>query len=613
MKRATYLFVAVALASACEKKEEAAIPLPAEDDPDKEDYQAKRVIDPEDQIAPTALVSFAVGTGPRLGEVEILFSFPEIHDYKSIEIRRALGNTAPADCNTGDVVTTLETFEDASVIDAGLFPGAYYSYTACISDAAENVTVQQSANSARASDYQRIFVTSTVYDANLNADFNSQSFQSGLEGADARCQWHADQASLGGTWKALLSSETLSAKTRIPMYSSLHNIAGEKLGSGVSDIWDGELLNSVMYTETGTAISDDWVWTGSDSGGNLRPNNTCSNWTTTASTGDGALGKSDASPNDPYPYQWISYGYVDCTASAALYCVESDSVSFEEPTVSVATTATTGTLEASVSFGSTENVSYIKLVRQAGKNFKNDDCRIDSSYRSPLRSDVVKVYNGSEAYPYESDSVSDAIDLDNSSGFTNEQGWYHYYACVYDMYGNVRAIGNSPGIQDGSGFLRTFIADNAFDGLTLSIAAANTECTNSATAAGLAGTFKALVSDSSNDASGNLGTTNFKYIYDLDGNYAGRISSGPSYSLLGFAPTTTANGTAVASGAYVWTGSFYNATHAMSCNDWASNNSNDIGAAGRISERPDLSDGWPYWSYADCDNSYKIVCIEDNN
>jgi hypothetical protein len=612
MKRHLLVILLASLSFTCNKKEEEEKTLAAEDDPDAPDYQTKRITTPDDQTAPTPLDFFSVGTGPKLGEAEILLKFPEIHDYKTIEFRRLVGETPPEDCESGELAKTVETFEETSVIDSGLFPGSLYSYIACISDEAGNVTRQEAANFARASDYQRIFATSTAYAANLSADFNSESFATGLDGADARCQWHADEASLGGTWKALLSSETISARTRVPFYGDLRNMAGEKLSSSPGDSWDAELLGSVIYDENGEAETG-FVWSGSYSDGYLYTNYTCDSWTDATSASDGILGDVEAGPNSSESEDWISAGYSDCTTTGRLYCVETDTASFTAPTVAAATTATTGSIATSVGFGSTENVSYIKLVRQAGQVFANEDCALGSTYLDHGRAEVIKTYNGSDEYPYENDSLTDAIDWDNASGFANEHGYYHYYACVFDLWGNTRVIGQSSAIQSGANYLRAFVSDTAFNGGALSIAAANTDCSTSAASAGLVGTFKALLSDSTTDAADNIGTTNSKYIYDLQGNYVGRVNA-PTYFLFGFAPKTTADGTEVAAGTFLWTGTYsYGDDSGATCADWTDNTSGDTGTVGQITERFGRSYGFPYGTWKTCNNSYKIWCVEDNN
>jgi hypothetical protein len=52
---------------------------------------------------------------------------------------------------------------------------------------------------------KRVFITSTIYKGNLG----------GLSEGDAKCQARADAVGLGGTWKAILSTSTVPAKSRI--------------------------------------------------------------------------------------------------------------------------------------------------------------------------------------------------------------------------------------------------------------------------------------------------------------------------------------------------------------------------------------------------------------
>jgi hypothetical protein len=62
----------------------------------------------------------------------------------------------------------------------------------------------------------RIFLTSTVYDGNLG----------GLAGADAKCQARANAASLGGNWKAILSTRTVDARDHVDGTIPRFNVDG---------------------------------------------------------------------------------------------------------------------------------------------------------------------------------------------------------------------------------------------------------------------------------------------------------------------------------------------------------------------------------------------------
>ena len=71
---------------------------------------------------------------------------------------------------------------------------------------------------------KRVFVTSVAYNGNLGQ----------LSGADAKCQAHADAASLGGAWKALISGSSTSAKQRIEYnWETLVNMKGFPIAKSV--------------------------------------------------------------------------------------------------------------------------------------------------------------------------------------------------------------------------------------------------------------------------------------------------------------------------------------------------------------------------------------------
>lgn len=69
-------------------------------------------------------------------------------------------------------------------------------------------------------DGHRIFITS----GNWTGTFGS------LAQADLHCQDFADQASLGGTWKALISDSTENAADRLSITGPIRNLMGQPVG-----------------------------------------------------------------------------------------------------------------------------------------------------------------------------------------------------------------------------------------------------------------------------------------------------------------------------------------------------------------------------------------------
>ncbi len=102
---------------------------------------------------------------------------------------------------------------------------------------------------------KRVFVTRQRWDWNLW----------GLAGADAKCQAAADARSLGGTWKAILSSSTTDAVSRLSPAQTIFNINGEivafnPLNTWLFGLWKAK-TNSAQYEIRWPLITDEfWVY-----------------------------------------------------------------------------------------------------------------------------------------------------------------------------------------------------------------------------------------------------------------------------------------------------------------------------------------------------------------
>ena len=162
---------------------------------------------------------------------------------------------------------------------------------------------------------KRVFVTSTTYDGNLG----------GFAGADAKCQARADAASLGGTWKAILSIGTVNspitsrAKGRIGNdWDILTDIHGTPVESS-NDLWDqsGVQLNSALEFDEFGNFRNTKVWTGTERDGNSS-GVTCNDWTSNSSAVSGIYGESRL-PNNGW---WIERSNDTCENTYSLYCVE---------------------------------------------------------------------------------------------------------------------------------------------------------------------------------------------------------------------------------------------------------------------------------------------------
>lgn len=153
-----------------------------------------------------------------------------------------------------------------------------------------------------------VFVTSSTYNGNLG----------GLSGADAKCQAQADAGGLGGSWRAILSDGSISAKDRLLIGGPIYDMHGLLVAKNAEDLWDGALSQSIHVPENwGSTVSVRFSGTqanGSSSGQH------CNNWTSSS-----ALTSVSIARNGPYVgaqnQEWIEWSTTNCTADAAIMCI----------------------------------------------------------------------------------------------------------------------------------------------------------------------------------------------------------------------------------------------------------------------------------------------------
>jgi hypothetical protein len=571
---------------------------------DQPDSEAGRYTAPTDVTAPIKPSAFSVAGGGVLGDVLLMLGYPDdIDDYARIDIRRSAGAVAPADCESGTVVTTITDFTSQVFTDAGLYPGSENSYLACVYDSAGNVIKTESLSKGRAADRQRIFVTSAKYSGNLKADFQGASFTTGVAGADARCQYHADQANLAGSFRAVLGGYGTSARRRLPIFGGVFNLKNERVASNLTAFWSGRIDNHIRYDENGTrvddndaATTDEPVWAGLSTDGRVENLYTCSDWSSTAAFGSHGYASIAAAESNS---GWIVSGYNSCTLEARLYCLEVSEEEFTIPTLAVTAGATTEAVNVAVDVDSatvSSNMHLVSVFREPGSNFSNFDC-FDSSV---LRQSALKKLSASADGGLVDVSLKDTVTL-------GEHGFYHYYACGSDSYGNVRGISSVAKITIGTNWLKSFVTAGTFDGATLSLAAANSLCSTESSGLGF-GTFKAFLTEGATTAKANVGTTAVRMVYDLRENYVGRITSGGNYEIFGQI-RSNASAAATSLGARYWTGSYYYGTSSgYTCSDWTTSNSNSYGSTS-IDNGRSFTD---YWGTSTCNTSAPVACIQAN-
>jgi hypothetical protein len=141
-----------------------------------------------------------------------------------------------------------------------------------------------------------------------------------LSGADAICQAEANTNGYAGTFKAILSSDTTSAASRLSVAYPIVRATDGTTVVAATSLWGGSLTNAISTT----AYS---VWTGTNNDGSSNTGNTCSSWTSTSSSAAGWCGLSNSNNPGSYNSTWLTAcqygnGYSCNTANLKLYCLQ---------------------------------------------------------------------------------------------------------------------------------------------------------------------------------------------------------------------------------------------------------------------------------------------------
>jgi hypothetical protein len=128
--------------------------------------------------------------------------------------------------------------------------------------------------------WKRVLVTSTGYDGNLG----------GLAGADQKCRDRAVAGGLGGTWRAWLSTSSVSAKDRV-LDATYRTLDGRLVATHKADLTDGAITSLIDVDEFGAPAGVN-VWTGTLSNGTAHGSNTCLDWTSASEDVFGGFGLS---------------------------------------------------------------------------------------------------------------------------------------------------------------------------------------------------------------------------------------------------------------------------------------------------------------------------------
>lgn len=168
-------------------------------------------------------------------------------------------------------------------------------------------TSQSIAEVSNPPDGATIFVTSERFNGNLG----------GIEGANLKCSEAATKAGLAGNWKALLSDGEQSARSRFTLNRAVYNTQGERIAQSFTDLFDGQIDNSIKYDEFGNRPRRRrGVWTGSAFDGSSAEKS-CGYWTSASVHDRGRVGKSTRSKSG-----WLSLRSRRCNRQYRIYCLD---------------------------------------------------------------------------------------------------------------------------------------------------------------------------------------------------------------------------------------------------------------------------------------------------
>ena len=157
----------------------------------------------------------------------------------------------------------------------------------------------------------KIFVTSTS---------NHTGNLGGLTGADAICAARAASGGLPGTFKAILSSDSESAKDRLVITGAVYNNHPSPglVAANAAALWSGSIGAAPRYDEYGTMQAQE-AWTGSSGLGVTASGMTCNSWSTDSSGFNGNAGYPSATNS-----QWLDHALFTmtyCGYLKRLYCI----------------------------------------------------------------------------------------------------------------------------------------------------------------------------------------------------------------------------------------------------------------------------------------------------
>jgi hypothetical protein len=452
---------------------------------------------------------------------------------------------------------------------------------------------------ADAANERRVFVTNSSYSGNLG----------GVTGADSVCQSLASGIGLGsGTWRAIISDTTISAVSRLDFnWGTLKRLDGIVVANGWNDLWDGTIQNPINISETGGTINGA-VMTATSSNGTtsatIAKNHSCNNWTQASSDEQPNLGNSGISTSAWV--RWQDSVYSGC--SNRIYCFEHSSAGVDtKPSMPTTTgdftyaiqvptsTLTTSNAVTVAGLGSGASATVTVAGASGSPGFTVNGVAGTSGVTTVQNGDALRLTMTSPAAGNTSYSMT--VTVGSGSAIT-------WRVWTGDNGANLTK--------------RVFVSSVEYTGNRGGLAGADSTCTSLATAAGLGGTWKAILS------AGTLGEeywavnrigynwTTLELVDGTDVVLAGNIWKTGSVPLLSPISKSQA-GVTVVDDVFTNTksnGMAYYETVSESCNNWTTDNST-YGTYFGVSSAQNGSWTTNQAVGSSCDNNnWRLYCIE---
>lgn len=278
------------------------------------------------------LVSFSTSTptSGTIGDVTVSIDFPaDTTNWTKVELKRnrptwnttTLQWNSPS-CTAGTLAKTWPgpTFTDETFTDETALPGQYFMYTVCVytgaNVAASYTTINKPTKTYGGGTVSTIFLTATTQ----NGAFSGYSGANGLAKADAFCQARGDTFSTGKTWKAILSTSTVSAASRISSSGEIRNLAGTLVANNYADLFDNALAAGISYQDTFATSTTTQIFTGTTTAG-LVSTAHCTDWTSSAAGGAGGTGSRGSAGSATGTWIGNTGSTTNCNNARRIWCI----------------------------------------------------------------------------------------------------------------------------------------------------------------------------------------------------------------------------------------------------------------------------------------------------